>query len=257
MIKDKKIKIILIIICVFIVAFQGVNLFFDLKYYGEARQKYDFIREIYVDDAINEDDGGEGYPRLDIDMDKLRAMNEDFTGWIYYPYLALSYPVVKEKEIDEYMYKTFDGSRNKAGCLYEDILSDSNFCGRHDIIFGHNMKDGSMFGALNTLNGSKGNFMTGDNARFYVYTDDKVYQYRVFAYYVTSSGSGAYSVVGSDKEYDNFISFIKMNNAMTIPSDIDFSKRDSILTLSTCSGKAGGDGRFVVHSVKTDTWEMD
>ena len=255
MLKDKKIKRILIAILVFIVIFQLVNLYFDFKNYNAAKREYDAIRAEYVNDASVQFVPGVDYPHLDISMDKLRSVNADFTGWLYFPYLSISYPVVKEKEIDEYMHKTFEGTYNKAGCLYEDVLSDSSFCGRHDIIFGHNMKDGSMFGSLKTLYGSKGSFMTGDNARLYVYTDDKVYEYEVFAYYVTSSGSGAYSVVGSDKEYDDFISFIKRNNMISIPSDIDFSSRGSILTLSTCNGSVGSEGRFVIHSVKTTTWD--
>ncbi|MBR4671510.1 MAG: class B sortase [Butyrivibrio sp.] len=255
MIRDKKIQRILIAVLVFIVIFQCVNLYFDLKHYGAAKHEYDSIKEQFVNEITTESDSGLDYPGLEINMSKLREMNNDFTGWLYFPYLSISYPVVKEKEIDEYMHKTFDGSYNKAGCLYEDILSDAGFCGRHDIIFGHNMKDGSMFGSLKTLDGSKSSFMTGDNAKLYVYTDDKVFEYEVFAYYITSSGSGAYSVVGSDSEYDDFISFIKRNNAITLPSDIDFSKRESILTLSTCSGRSGGDGRFVIHSVKKNTWD--
>ncbi|RKM54073.1 class B sortase [Butyrivibrio sp. X503] len=255
MLKDKKIRSIIIAVLAFIIVFHLVNLYFDVRHYNDAKLEYDKIREENVKDVSGEFEKVGDYPRLSIDVDKLRSVNADFTGWLYFPYLSISYPVVKEKEIDEYMTRTFDGSYNKAGCLYEDILSDSCFCGKHDIIFGHNMKDGSMFGSLKTLNGTKSSFMTGDNAKLYVYTDDKVYEYEAFAYYVTSSGSGAYSVVATDNEYDNFVSFIKRNSFIKLPSDIDFSKRDSILTLSTCSGKAGSDGRFVLHSLKTNTWD--
>lgn len=97
------------------------------------------------------------------------------------PCLDISYPVVKEIEINEYLYKTFDGKNNRAGCLFEDVLSDDEFCGRHDMIFGHNMKDKSMFGNLKSLSGSAGESLLADNPYVYIYTKDKVYQYEVFA----------------------------------------------------------------------------
>lgn len=248
--KKKKYLIIGILLTVALV--QAVLLAVDMRHYKAAQLEYDNIRETYVKENASAQDLR---PKLTVDMDKLRKQNSDVTGWLYYPYLNLSYPVVKETEIDEYLYKTFDGSENKSGCLYEDVLSSADFCGKHDVIFGHNMKDGSMFGKLKTLTGSSVAFLTGDNDKLYVYTDDKIYQYKVFAYYATSNGSGAYSVVSTDGEYDSFVAFIKRNNALSKPDYGILENRPSILTLSTCSGSGGKEGRFVVHCVKINTWD--
>ena len=96
--------------------------------------------------------------------------------------------------------------------------------------------------------------MSGDNDKLYVYTDDQIYQYEVMACYPTSNGSGAYSVVNTDAEYDSFVTFIKRNNSLSKPSYEGLEDRPSILTLSTCNGADGREGRYVVHCVKKNTW---
>ena len=188
--------------------------------------------------------------------DKLKAINDDFVAWLYFPYFDISYPVVQETEIDEYLKKTFDGTRNIAGCLFTDILSSADFCGMHDIIFGHNMRNGSMFGKLKKLSQTEDRNLIKENPYIYVYTEKAVFKYEIFAYYITTVGSDAYSVVTTDDEYDDFLKYIATNSVYDMPADLDMSSHPSILTLSTCSGRSGSGRRFVIHAAKTETWEQ-
>ncbi|MCR5669960.1 MAG: class B sortase [Butyrivibrio sp.] len=253
----KVLRIVGIIICIGIIIFESIALYRDQKEYQVAGDEYDNLR----DDAVSSTGAGDekkdvDYPDLAVNFKKLEDINSDVVAWLYFPCLNISYPVVKETEVDEYLYTTFDGQHNKSGCLFEDILSDENFCGMHDIIFGHNMKDKSMFGSLKTLYQSGNEHLLDDNPYVYVYTKYNVYQYKVFAYYITGIGSEAYSVVENEEQYDEFVKYIKMRSAYSIPDDIDFAGHNSILTLSTCSGKAGSNRRFVVHCMKVSGWEQ-
>ena len=192
---------------------------------------------------------------MSINFSKLEEINPDVVAWLYVPCIDISYPVVKENEVDEYLYTTFEGDENKAGCLFEDVLSDPDFCGYHDIIFGHNMKDKSMFGKLKYLYQDDYKEAVEDNPYIYVYTRDYVFKYRIFAYEITTVGSNAYFIVEDEDEYDKFINYCLSHNAYDKPDDISFDNRDSVLSLSTCSGRAGGNKRFVVHSLKVQAWE--
>ena len=253
--KTKKVLWILaIVICVGLIVYEGYRIFADQKEYAVADSEYDSIRTDVVVWPKSEDEAEEiDYPLLQIDFDKLSETNSDFVAWIYFPALDISYPVVHENTIDEYLHLTFEGKQNKAGCIFQDVLSDPEFRGMHDIVFGHNMRDGSMFGKLKKLYQSKENLLE-KSQYVYVYTKDYVFQYRVFGYYLTKVGSDAYSVVNTDEEYDAFLQFIQTHSAYKRPEDADFSGRPSLLTLSTCSGSTGSGQRFVVHTYKTQAW---
>ena len=73
----------------------------------------------------------------------------------------------------------------------------------HDIIFGHNMRNGSMFGKLKQLVQSDAS-EHGLNPYIYVYTPDKVHKYKIIGYYITTVGSPSYDVVTTDEQYDEY-----------------------------------------------------
>ncbi len=251
------VRIILILICVGVIIYESIGLYNDNKEYDVAETEYETIVEESVTVATPEEmPPGATYPPMHIKYSQLKSINEDFVAWLYFPYFEISYPVVQETEINEYLKKTFDGTRNNAGCLFTDILSNADFCGMHDIIFGHNMRNGSMFGKLKKLSQTEDRSLIKDNPYIYVYTEKAVFKYEIFAYYVTNVGSDAYSVVTNDDEYDDFQKYISTNTVYDMPADLDLSTRPSILTLSTCSGRSGSGRRFVIHAAKIETWEQ-
>ncbi len=249
-------RIATIIVCLVVICYEGYKVYDDQKDYKVADTEYEEIKSAAIT-WPGEEDASEivGYPLIDIDFDKLEEINSDFIAWFYFPALEISYPVVKENEIDQYLYKTFDGTNNKAGCLFEDVLSDKDFCGMHDIIFGHNMKNLSMFGSLKLLYKQGNEHLLEEKPYVYIYTRDHVYQYEVFAYYTTNVGSLAYSVVKTDEEYDSFAKYISSNSIYAKTKGYDLSQRPGILTLSTCSGASGSGRRFVVHTCKTASFD--
>lgn len=255
------IRTILIIILAGVIGYEAVMIYRDQTEYSVAVNEYEEIRDTYVETKDDNSQKGaslweDAYPKLDIKFQALKDVNPDFVGWIYFPALSkISYPVVKEQEIDQYLYKTFDGTSNRSGCIFMDVLSDENFCGLSDMVFGHNMKNGSMFGSLKTLYKSENKDVLKNSPYVYIYTEDKVYKYKVFAYYTTTRGSESYTEVTDENVYDEYINYIKSNSLIDVPEDIKFDENPSLLTLSTCSGKAGSGKRFVVHTVKVETFD--
>ncbi len=252
------IRIIVVIVLLCVVAYEAVMIYIDQKEYSVAINEYDSLVDQYVvegspkvsNEKEKEEPGKEAIsaPALDIDFKALKAINPDIIGWMYFPALDITYPVVKETEIDEYIHKTFDGTYNKAGAIFMDVLSDETFNGYSDMIFGHNMKNGSMFGSLKRIYKEEG--ILDEDPHVYIYTESDTFIYRVFSYYTTEAGSYSYTEVTSENDYDNYISFIKRNSMVGIPLDIDFSEYPHLLTLSTCSGQTGSGRRFVVHTVR-------
>lgn len=192
------------------------------------------------------------YPEIDLDFAELYQTNNDFLAWLYIPCLDISNPVVRETYENEYEFKSFEGEDYIAGCLFSDLASSPTFTGYNDMIYGHNMKDGSMFGKLKQIERAGGKQLDED-PYIYLYTPTTVHKYRMFAYYVTTTYTEAYSIVHDYPAYDAFLNYIKEHTAYDIDPAIDFSAHPYIVTLSTCHGKPHGDERLVVHCVKIGT----
>ena len=259
-------RIVIVVALLAVVLYEAVMIFFDQREYAVAGNEYEKITEQYVKttgesvteaDTSADSEGEEAedtgefipYPDLDIDYAKLKEINPDFIGWLYFPAVDISYPVVRENEINEYLYKTFEGTNNRSGSIFMDVLSNREFKGFSDMLFGHNMKNGTMFGSMKKLYQTKDEDLLLDDPHIYIYNEDGVRIYRVFAYYTTTEGSYSYTEVTNEDEYDDYISYIRRNTSYSIPNDMNFDNYSPLLTLSTCSGQSGSGKRFVVHSV--------
>ena len=79
------------------------------------------------------------------DFKKLKEENPDTIGWIHIPDTKISYPIVQGTDNDFYLKHDFNGEASVAGSIYLDYESEGDFEGRNNILYGHNMKNGSMF----------------------------------------------------------------------------------------------------------------
>lgn len=109
-----------------------------------------YISEGQVDNTagISPDHKDYTLPDISINFSALVTQNKDCIGWIYVPTLdKLSYPIVMSHDNDEYVKTSFNGQENKAGCIFCDCRVAAPFV-QKTIIYGHNMKNGSMFHGL-------------------------------------------------------------------------------------------------------------
>lgn len=191
----------------------------------------------------------DGFVNLTVDFASLEAINSDFEGWLYIPALSINYPVVLGTDNDYYLTHTFQKGENKAGSLFLDQVTTNPFENYNTIIHGHDMKDGSMFGKLDTFYRDTQTY--ADNPYFYVYTADKTYKYLIFSYYVTHSTSDTYQIPGSEETYQEYKDYLEQN---AVWRDVEGVPESApIVTLSTCYGDQYTELRFVVHGILVDT----
>lgn len=179
-----------------------------------------------------------------IDYAALRSVNPDFAGVISIPALHLRYPMAFSTDNKEYLSRSYDGSPSGAGCIFVDCRADRSLSDRNTMIYGHNMKDWSMFGSLKRFLQEEG--LCASDPFIYVFTADGIRKYRIFSYYVADAGSAAYDTVDSDTAYDRYLRSARVSSEYT-EEEMDFGRRPKLLTLSTCHS-SGHRYYFVVHA---------
>lgn len=187
---------------------------------------------------------------LDIDVDALSKINEDFVGWIYYEPLELSYPIVRGTDNDYYTHYTFENEKNSSGAIFLDFLNKPDFSHFNTIIYGHNMRNGTMFGSLKKL--LNDNTIVEEDPYLYVFTKDQVMMYEIFALYVTKDSSHTYDLTQTAEEQQQYVEYIKetADYYRELPElETPLVEGTKLVTLSTCHGKHGSGNRTVVHAV--------
>ena len=180
------------------------------------------------------------------DLTELFAQNPDCIGWLCVPGTQIDYPVMfTPEEPQRYLRRSFYGAYSQSGVPFMDFRCDEN---SNLILYGHNMKNGSMFGSLKQY---KNDGFYEKNAYFTVFTEDAAYRYQIFAYSDVPEDSDVYTTgYLPDETFDGFLTELLKSSYKD--TGVTVGKDDKVLTLSTCSG----DGlRFVVHAVRVDEHE--
>ena len=187
------------------------------------------------------------YPNLQIDYDGLTATNSEFTGVIYIPVLNLTYPIAQSTGNDKYLHTTFEGTRNASGCIFLDCAASKNFSDPNSFIFGHNMKNGTMFGSLKQF--LQKEELCDEDPYIYIYQKDQVLVYRIFAYYTIPVRDDVYDDFSGDDGYDAYVADAGKHSVYHSSQDekIDWSSRPNLLTLSTCYA-TGHVNNFIVQA---------
>lgn len=193
--------------------------------------------ETMAEDGETETDATAGTKKLQemenpIDFDSLLAINGDIIGWLEMEALDITYPIVQGEDNEYYLHRTFRNQENFAGSIFLDYVNNPDFYNRNSIVYGHNMKNGSMFGTLKQY----GEQETYDKSPyFWIYTPDKIYKYEIFACGVVGAYSDCYKTVFSGEE--DFMNFINLAKSQSyIDTGVDVKYGDTVVTLSTCTG---------------------
>ena len=175
------------------------------------------------------------------------ALNNDLVGWITVPGTKIDYPVVQSpKNRDYYLYRNFYGKHSSWGCIYAreecDIFTPSD----NVVLYGHHMKDGSMFAGLDKY---KRKSYWQDNQYLYFNTLYEEHTYQIIAAFKTSANVGegfAYHIfnqASSEEEFDAFMDAVR--DIQMYRTGVTAEYGDMLLTLSTCEYTLDN-GRFVV-----------
>ena len=195
------------------------------------------------------------HPHFQIDYGALSGVNGDFTAVLHVPALSITYPVVKSKDNEEYLHRTFEGKVNFAGSIFLDANAKGSYDHKNTFIFGHNMKNGTMFGKLKYF--LRDDQLANSNPYVFLCRPEGITRYRIFSYYLTTVESPIYNDFEGDKGYDQYLSLIqRLSSYRNYPKDsIDFTQRPDIITLSTCSGPSGGNQRFIVQAALEEVYQ--
>lgn len=240
----KVIKIILLVICLCVFIFSAYNIY---KYLSEENANKKLNNELMEKAIIetpndNNDNTQENEDILPISVDfsVLKQENEDIVGWLYLEDSPINYPVVQSYDNDYYLRRLVNGEYNIAGSLFMDYRNDSNLEDNNTIIYGHNMKNNTMFGSLQEYKNQ--NYYDNHKVMYY-FTPEKNYIIELFTGYTISVESDIYdlSVIDSSK-------LEELISKSDFESNTKVTEEDKIITLSTCAYEYDG-ARYVVMGV--------
>ena len=129
----------------------------QLLAYRAAGQAYEelsgYISSAAAEDASETQGTSSGSERVlsagvRVDFDGLSEVNPQVVGWIFGPDTVISYPIVQGEDNTYYLHRLFTGESNGSGCIFLDAACAGDFSGDHSIIYGHHMKNGTMFASL-------------------------------------------------------------------------------------------------------------
>ena len=143
----------ILLLCIAVFGIAAVKLIDIGKEYYDGQKEYKelkaYIKEVPVCQPEKmTGDEPEKETGEEIDFEGLRKINEDLVAWIQIPGIGVDYPVVQGEDNEYYLYHTFQKENNKAGSIFLDYRNHDDFTDRRVILYGHNMKDGSMFSNL-------------------------------------------------------------------------------------------------------------
>jgi sortase B len=170
--------------------------------------------------------------RNPIDFESLQKENEDLVAWIKIRALDLSYPVMQADDNEYYLHRTFEREDNFAGCIFLNCDNKPDFTDMNTIIYGHNMKNGSMFGKIKQFSDET---VFNKSKFFWIYTKDLIFQYRIFSVAVVNNTGLAYQTFYTTDQFQELIDYAYSHSEVDT-SGVEVTTGDKIVTLSTCTG---------------------
>ncbi|MBR2705641.1 MAG: class B sortase [Mogibacterium sp.] len=214
-----------------IVVISGWKIYTIMRGYHEGQEVYK---------KISEQTAAQGFTG-DIDWDKLRKINPEVVGWLYYEDTVIDYPVVKGQDNDRYLYTMFDGSVGGFGTLFADAATEAPFRQFNTIVYGHHMRDGSMFAPLKRLKDSS---YAGEHPQLELITPEGKFHLLIWAFLNQPADSQIYMTNIHDKE-ERAAYLELIRDLADYTTDVEVSVEDRLVILSTCAYEYQ-DARYMV-----------
>ena len=216
-------KSIINIVLTLIIVICAYKIIHQLKEYNDADKVYNLIREEKEE------------------SDNLFEKNIGYRGWIKIDNTNINYPILQGQDNEEYLYKDINNEYIVSGSIFMNYLNNG-FDDQNTVLFGHNMKNGTMFANLKKY--KEEDFFYNNNYIEIELSNGQYLKYKVFSVYITDINDNYTKTSFEDKdEYKEFLERIK--NKSIYKSDISVNENDKIITLSTCSYEFD-DARLVV-----------
>ena len=177
-----------------------------------------------------------------VDFATLKESIPDLVGWIYGEDTAISYPVVQGEDNAFYLRHMADGCSNASGAIFMDVRNQTHTPLSNEILYGHHMKNGSMFAGLMAY---KSQTYYEAHPCFYYLTEEKNYRLEILRAGQTTGTSDIFQSAFRTKldraEYEK-----EWKHINVLTPVFDEAPDAPLMTLSTCSYEMA-DARFVVQ----------
>ncbi len=182
---------------------------------------------------------------------KFSSKYEDAFAWIYVNYTEIDYPVMKGDYTNYYIFHNINGKESSSGSITaESNLSDNYDANLNTVIYGHCMKNGSMFRTLKTFLESANRNTLAKSMNIEIYTEDGLYIYKVLSGYRDDGAYFAKTTFGSTADYQKFLDTIVSKNTLRVSQKYNTSSK--VCTLITCANVSSNEAeRYVLHGILT------
>ena len=244
------IRRIILVISVGVFIFAAYNLINIFLAYHKADVIYDNIQQDVLDEdshtkvVIGEDEQEVEIP-FTYNHQALLNINSQGIGYIYIPSIDCRLPMVQGDDNEYYLTHTFNKEYSANGCLFEDYRINGGLSSSQIIIYGHNMRNGAMFGKLKNYQ-DYSFWNNSGNDVLYIYTGNVIKEYKIFSCYISEAISDTYTfnfpTLESMRDYA-----VNMKAKSMYDTGVDVSTATQVITLSTCTND--GEQRFIVHGM--------
>lgn len=244
------IRRIILVISVGVFIFAAYNLINIFLAYHKADVIYDNIQQDVLDEdshtkvVIGEDEQEVEIP-FTYNHQALLNINSQGIGYIYIPSIDCRLPMIQGDDNDYYLTHTFNKEYSANGCLFEDYRINGGLSSSQIIIYGHNMRNGAMFGKLKNYQ-DYSFWNNSGNDVLYIYTGNVIKEYKIFSCYISEAISDTYTfnfpTLESMRDYA-----VNMKAKSMYDTGVDVSTATQVITLSTCTND--GEQRFIVHGM--------
>ncbi|MDR1193987.1 MAG: class B sortase [Peptococcaceae bacterium] len=170
---------------------------------------------------------------------ELRELNPETVAWLVIPDSEVRYPVVRAADNEHYLKIGFDGKRNSHGAIFMDYRNQRPFEDFNTVVYGHNMRDKTMFGSLADI----GPELARTGGQVLTVSESGALTWQVFSA----------RIVNAETELDMYglvyaPASLRRLNALIPQGRQGIGASDRILTLSTCASGGRKDYRYILQA---------
>ena len=197
----------------------------EVEYLKVKRKEIDERKKIEEEKNDNE---------INNQIQQLKIINSDIKGWVRIDNTQINNPVVQTVDNSFYLEYDVGKSKNSNGTIFideiNDVSSPQKLHGQNIILYGHHMKNGSMFGTLEKFRGAE---FFKENETIYFDLFPNTYRFQVFGVYLVDEDFDyRNTMLGNGENIYNLLDRLKDKSLQN--RDVTLTPDDTILTLSTC-----------------------
>ena len=239
--KDKKIIFIKLLNLIFVLGII-ISIINIAKWYLDNKENKKLENKLANTVTIEQENNEKMY---NINFEKLKSVNNETIGWLKVNGTDIEYAVVKTKNNSYYLNHNFEKTYNISGWIFADYKNNFDGTDKNIVIYGHNRKDGSMFGTLKNILTEEW-YSNEENLVIDFITEQEQAKYQVFSVYKIKNEDYYINTEFKENEFSKFIENLKNRSIKDFETEV--TENDNILTLSTCADN--NKYRIVLHAKK-------